>query len=237
MLRWVLGDTLFFRGVRQYVNDPALAYGFAKTNDLKRNLEQVGGKNLTEFFSDWFTGQGYPSYTVKWAQNKSDWARISVSQTTSHPSVSFFEMPLALKFKKGSQEKTVVIDNTKNNEVFWEDIGFMADTVVIDPDFWLLSRNNVSIKEAALTGPDNEIKVYPVPTSLTDVTLSMKNPVAKTMMLRLFTTAGQLIWQQQIDTPGRDEQIQINISKFSAGVYLLHINAGDLKTTRHIIKK
>src|SRR6185436_16576056 len=68
MLRWVLGDTLFFRGLRQYVNDPALAYGFAKTNDLKRNLEQISNKTLTEFFNDWFIGQGYPSYTVKWTQ-------------------------------------------------------------------------------------------------------------------------------------------------------------------------
>ena len=54
MLRWVLGDTLFFRGIRQYVNDPKLAYGFARTDDLKRNLEQVSGKDLTEFFNDWF---------------------------------------------------------------------------------------------------------------------------------------------------------------------------------------
>ena len=101
----------------------------------------------------------------------------------------------------------------------------------------MLSKNNVSIKDAPLTGPDNEIKVYPVPTSSTEVTLSIKNPVEKTMMLRIFNTAGQLVWQQQINTPGRDEQIQINISKFSVGVYLLHINAGDLKTTLHIIKK
>jgi aminopeptidase N len=237
MLRWVLGDTLFFRGLRQYVNDPALAYGFAKTNDLKRNLEQISNKNLTEFFNDWFTGQGYPSYTVKWTQNKNDWARITVSQITSHASVSFFEMPLALKFKKGTQEKTVVVDNTKNNEVFWKEIGFKADTVIIDPDYWVLSKNNVSIKEAALAGPDNEIKVYPVPTTSTEVTLSIKNPVEKAMMLRIFNVAGQLVWQQPISTPGRDEQVQINISRFSAGVYLLHINAGDLKTTLHIIKK
>ena len=237
MLRWVLGDTLFFRGVRQYINDPQLAYGFAKTNDLKRNLEQVGGKNLTEFFNDGFTGQGYPTYSVKWQQNKNNWAKITVSQITSHPSVSYFEMPLALKFKNASQEKTVVVDNSKNNEVFWEEIGFIADTVIIDPDYWVLSKNNISIKEAALTGPVNEIKVYPVPALSTGITLLVKNPVEKTMMLRIFNTSGQLVWQQQINTPGRDEQIQINISKFPAGVYLLHINAGDLKTTRHIIKK
>ena len=218
------------------MNDPKLAYGFARTDDLKRNLEQVSSKNLAEFFKDWFTGQGYPSYTVKWTQNKNNWAKILVSQITSHPSVSFFEMPLALKFKSGIQEKTVVVNNTKNNELFWEDIGFEADTVIIDPEYWVLTKNNVSVKEPALSGPGNEIKVYPVPAS-SNITLSIKNPVEKTMALRIFNTAGQLVSQQQINTPGRDEEIHINISKLAAGVYLLRIDAGDLKTTRPIIKK
>jgi aminopeptidase N len=237
MLRWILGDSSFFRGVRQYANDPKIAFGFAKTDDLKRNLEQVSNKDLTEFFNDWFVGQGYPSYTVKWAQNKNNWAKITVSQLTSHSSVSFFEMPLALKFKSGAQEKTVVVNNTQNNEIFWEEIGFRADTVIIDPDYRVLSRNNVSVKEADIPGDINEIKVYPVPTSTTFVTLSIKNPVQRSMIIRIFNTAGQLISQQKLTTPGRDEEIQINISKLSAGVYLLHIDAGNFQTTRRIIKK
>jgi aminopeptidase N len=239
MLRWVLGDILFFRGIRQYVNDPKLAYGFARTDDLKRNLEQVSGKNLTEFFRDWYFSQGYPSYTVKWNQDNNHRALISVSQTTSHPTANFFEMPLALKFKSGSQEKTVVVNNTENNEFFSEQIGFKADTVIIDPDYWVLSKNNISIKDVALTPPISgyEINVFPVPTSLNTVTLSITNPVSERMSLRLFSTTGQLVWQQQVNTPGPIEQIQINISKLSAGVYLLHVDAGSFKTTRHIIKK
>jgi len=101
----------------------------------------------------------------------------------------------------------------------------------------VLSKNNVSIKELSLSNIDNEVKVYPVPASSTNVTLSIKNPLEKTMNLRIFNTAGQLIYQQQVNTPGRDEEIQINISKLSAGVYLLRIDAGNLKTTRHIIKR
>ena len=237
MLRWVLGDSSLFRGVRQYANDPKIAYGFARTDDLKRNLEQVSNKDLTEFFNDWFIGQGYPSYTVKWAQNKNNWAKIIVSQVTSHSSVSFFEMPVPLKFKSGAQEKTVVVNNTLNGEIFWEEIGFKADTVIVDPGYWVLSRNNVSVKEADIPGDINEIKVYPVPTSTTSVTLSIKNPVERSMVVRIFNAAGQLMSQQKLSTPGRDEEIQINISKLSAGVYLLRLDAGNFKTTRHIIKK
>ena len=239
MLRWVLGDTLFFRGIRQYVSDPKLAYGFARTDDLKRNLEQVSGKDLTEFFNDWFFSQGHPSYTVRWNQDNNNKAIVIVSQTTSHPSSNYFEMPLALKFKKGSKEQTIVVNNTKNNEFFTAEIGFKADTVLIDPDYRILSRNNVSINEVALAIPvtDFEIKVFPVPTSLNTVTLSVTNPVSEKMGLRLYSTTGQLVWQQQVNTPGPVELIQINISKLSAGVYLLRIDAGDFKTTRRIIKK
>ena len=236
MLRWVLGDTLFFKGIKQYITDPALAYGFAKTADLKRNLEQVSGKDLTEFFNDWFTGQGYPSYTVKWKQDENNRALISLSQATSHPSVLFFEMPVPLKFIKGSQEKTVVVQHTQNNEFASEEIGFKADTVLVDPDYWILSRNNISIHELLLTPSGHEIKVYPVPSSTNGVTVSIRNPVSKTASFRVFNTMGQLMWQQQINTPGVLEKIQINISKFSAGVYLLRIDAGDSKTTHHIIK-
>ena len=238
MLRWVLGDTLFFRGIRQYINDPKLAYGFARTDDLKRNLEQVSGKNLTEFFRDWYFNQGHPSYTVKWNQDNNHKALLSVSQTTSHPSSNYFEMPLALKFKSGAQEKTIIVNNTKNNEFFSEQIGFKADTVIIDPDYWILSRNNVSVKDVTLTTPASgyAINVFPVPTSSNTVTLSITNPVSAKMSLRLFNTMGQLVWHQQVSTAGPIELIQINISKLSAGVYLLRVDAGSLKATQHIIK-
>ena len=237
MLRWILGDTLFFRGIRQYLNDPKIAYGFARTDDLKRNLEQVGGKDLDEFFNDWFTGQGYPSYEVRWGQNENNKALFVISQTTSHPSVSYYEMPLALKFKNNSHEKTIVVDNTRNNELFSEQLNFKADTVIIDPDCWIISGYKNSIKDPTLTTQDNEIKVYPVPTIADVVVLSVTKPTSKTMQLRIFNTMGQLMSQQQVNTTGAIEKIQINISKLSAGVYLLRIDAGELKTTRHIIKK
>jgi aminopeptidase N len=60
MLRWILGDNAFFTALRNYQIDPAIIYGFATTADLKRNMEQASGKDLTYFFNEWFSGQGYP---------------------------------------------------------------------------------------------------------------------------------------------------------------------------------
>jgi hypothetical protein len=146
MLRWILGDSVFFTALRNYQTDPAVIYGFAHTADLKRNLEQTSGKNLTNFFNQWFTGQGYPSYNVEWLNLSGGNVRIKMNQTTSHVSVPFFELPVALQFKNATQQATVVVNNTSNGEIFIKNIGFIADTVFIDPEYWLVSNNNTAVK-------------------------------------------------------------------------------------------
>ena len=144
MLRWKLGDNVFFDGIRNYLTDPTIAYGFARTTDLKRNLEQTSGQDLTNFFNQWFSGQGYPSYNVEWSNAGSGNVWIKMNQATSHASVSFFELPVALKFSNATQSATVVVNNTSNGEVFIKSIGFVADAVTIDPEAWLITRNNTS---------------------------------------------------------------------------------------------
>lgn len=233
MLRWVLGDTLFFKGVQQYMKDSKIAYGFARTDDLKRNLEEVSGKNLTTYFNNWYKAEGFPTYNVMWSINKNNWAKIVVSQTTSHPSVSFFEMPLALKFIKGSQVKTIVVNNSKNNQLFWEDIGFDADSVLVDPEYWILSKNNTAIKEVGSV-IENEIKIYPNPASTT-ITISIKNPTTKKLHVSLFMENGQLVYKTDVETPGRDENFLITTSQFSRGIYMLLIENENFKNAKKII--
>lgn len=149
MLRWILGDNVFFSALRNYQTDPAIVYGFATTADLKRNLEATSGRDLTYFFNEWYSGQGYPSYNVQWSPAGSGNVWIKMNQVTSHPSVPFFELPVALQFKNATQQATVVVNNTSNGEVFLKTIGFVPDTVFIDPEAWLITRNNTSAKLAA----------------------------------------------------------------------------------------
>ena len=64
MIRYVLGNEVFYQAMRNFLNDPEIAYGYAVTTQLKAHLEAVSGKDLTEFFNDWVYGEGYPSYQV-----------------------------------------------------------------------------------------------------------------------------------------------------------------------------
>ena len=147
MLRWILGDAVFFNAVRNYINDVSLVYKFATTANLKSHLEGASGKDLTYFFDQWFNGQGYPSYQVEWS-NSGNSVNVNLKQTTSHASVSFFQLPVPLLFKNSTtgQEKLVVLNNTSNNQNFAETIGFEAESVTVDPDYWLITKNNTVTK-------------------------------------------------------------------------------------------
>lgn len=225
MLRWLLGDDIFLKGVRQYLSDPGMSYGFARTADLKRNLEEVSKKDLTPFFNDWFEGQGYPSYTVEWSPAGNDYARIKISQTTSHPSVPFFEMPVALLFKNGTQQKTVIIDSRSSGELFYRKIGFAADTVIIDPDYWLISKNNVS-KKLVPADPQNTIQVFPNPAH-DHISVYLQNFSYPGVTLAFYNAGGQLLYSRGIVLYNNSYFEEINIAAYAAGVYFLKISSGN----------
>ncbi|NIJ55066.1 M1 family aminopeptidase [Dyadobacter arcticus] len=147
MLRWILGEAVFKTAIKNYLQDPAIAYGFATTAMLKNHLETASGKNLNYFFDQWFTGEGFPTYHIDWYPSNNT-VEVKLNQTTSHPSVGFFQLPVPLLFRNSvtNEEKLVTLNNISNGQVFSENLGFTADQVIFDPEAWLISRNNVLTK-------------------------------------------------------------------------------------------
>jgi aminopeptidase N len=64
MLRTVVGDSEFFRGIRDYY--AAHVDGTATTNDLTASMEVRSGKTLRWFFDQWLRRPGYASLTTSW---------------------------------------------------------------------------------------------------------------------------------------------------------------------------
>jgi aminopeptidase N len=236
MLRWKLGDTIFFRAIRQYQKDPKIIYGFAKTDDLKRNLELVSGHDLTEFFNDWFKGQGYPSYNVEWTQLGSSYVRIKMNQVTSHPSIIFFKLPVALKFKNASQEKTIVVDNKINGEIFIRNIGFRADTVLIDPEYWLITKNNTSQKKMDVVNGENIVQVYPNPVQ-SQLYVYLSNFSATGATIGLHNSIGQLVYSQKLTLQNGSEFTEIPTQYLAKGIYFLQVKTDNgIKVAKKLVK-
>ena len=235
MLRFKLGDSAFFNGIRKYQKDPAVIYGFARTADLKRNLEEESGQDLTIFFNQWYQGQGYPSYNVQWSELGSSYVKIKMNQVTSHSSVSFFEMPVALKFKNASQEKTVIVDNKFNGETFIRNIGFKPDTVLVDPEYWLISKNNSTEKIIFPSTGNPVVELFPNPIQ-NPFTVYLHDFNLDAADLVMFNMLGQQIYKQHIKLINGAEILQLNFNNLSHGTYILKIISGDFKYTKKLLK-
>jgi hypothetical protein len=165
MLRWLVGDSVFFQAARDYLYDPAQANGFARTADLQRHFETASGRDLDGFFADWFYGEGFPSYTVNWIQEQ-DSVILWIDQTQSHPSVPYYEMPLHIIAYRFGVIADTVLDHTYDHQRFSIYVGNnQISQLIFDQDKWILSKNNKVIK---LTTPTHdvtqpEIQVTPNP--------------------------------------------------------------------------
>jgi aminopeptidase N len=196
----------------------------------------VSGKDLTKFFNDWYKGQGYPSYNVQWTQLGNSHVRIKMNQTVSHPSVSFFALPVALKFKNATQEKTIVVDNKFNGELVIKNIGFVADTVFIDPDAWLVTRNNSSQKVPDVVTGQNVLLVYPNPFS-DRFYVYLRNFSASTAYINLFNSTGQLVASQKVSLLNGSEFVEMVSEKLASGIYVVRVEADNgFKNSKQVLK-
>ncbi len=229
MLRKKLGDTDFFQGLRDYLNDPLLAFGYAKTPDLIRNLEAASGMDLDEFFNDWIYGEGYPSYTVRWNPGSGGSINVTLSQTQSDNSVSFFEAQVPLRLK-GTQGETldIVLDNTVNNQSFQPTVNFTVQRVEFDPEYDLISGYSTVVLGTADLTLDQQVVVYPNPASSM---INIQKPQAlQVNQLRIYNTLGQLLY-------GKEYSEAIDLSNFSPGLLFIQMETSEGIINRTLVKE
>ncbi|MBS1736791.1 MAG: T9SS type A sorting domain-containing protein, partial [Bacteroidetes bacterium] len=181
MLRTLLGDTLFFRGMRNYLNDPLLTYGSATSGDLKRNLEAVaGGYDLQPFFDSWVYGNGYPSYNttkaIQWWPTNSTKITVWVpaGQTKSSGStVSYYYTPIPLRVQGAGGKDTVIVLYDQNGNLSRAgngistaqtgpiefDLGFVPTSVSFDAFNQTLATGAVPVKTTLLATSVLDFKV------------------------------------------------------------------------------
>lgn len=165
MLRWMVGDSAFFEACRNYLQD--YDEGFARTTDFQNHLEAVSGIDLEEFFADWFYGEGYPSYTVNWEQVQ-DSVILWIDQEQSHPSVSYFEMPVPIAAYRFGIVADTVFQHTYEHQRFAMYVGMnQVSQILFDQDKWILSKGN-TINKLITAIPElvaDDLVIYPNPAS------------------------------------------------------------------------
>lgn len=221
MMKWVLGDTAFYQALKDYHARPNLAYNYARTADLNASLLTSTGKDFTEFFNDWIYGQGYPTYDIRWKQVGNQ-VTFKASQTQSHSSVNFFEMPLPIKVTgTGGQTAFFALNNTSNNQYFTEAVSFPITSVQFNYEYQMLEKNSTVSQDNTLSTADfkiDEFSIYPNPVKDELFVSGLK----KEADYQIFTADGRLIKKGKTDK-------KIEVSILQKGIYFIKILNSNLK--------
>lgn len=232
MLRWKLGDSLFFAGLENYHSNSIRKYGFGRTDDLRQEFENISGLNLQEFFDDWIYGQGYPTYDILLNNLGSNNYEVQIFQTSSHPSVGFYEMPVAIRFEGYNSDTLIVFDHQSDGQIFQFSTDFQITNQTFDPDRWLCAKNLVNGIDDEVNQID--INIYPNPSNGTFM-VKTEHIIEDDWKFELLDYSGK---SQAFET----KIISDNILEFSVknanGVYFLRIFDGNsIKGTHPLILK
>jgi len=138
MLRYVLGEELFWKSIRHYCKRNANRS--VETADLRIAIEESTGRSLNWFFDQWLHHAGYPEYQVEKEWNEDD-KLLSVTirqKQTVDGRTPLFRMPVELEFVTSDETTIRTVTVAKAEETFHFSLPERPRRVNFDPRNWIL---------------------------------------------------------------------------------------------------
>ena len=143
-------DSLFFAGLREFQND--FKDSVARGIDFRNKMQEISSINYTPFFEQWYFGEGYPTYSIRWKQIGQD-LLLELKHTASKPSVTpTFTNPIDLRFiRQGMNDTLIRFDVASNSQQFYiSNFGTLSSTITVDPQNWIINTIGTIIQDNSL---------------------------------------------------------------------------------------
>ncbi len=240
-LRYVLGDSLFFKVMHDYATDPNFMFKNAMTHDFAAKASQASGQNLDWFFDDWVYAPNHPVYQNTFDIDSLDgnsW-RVSfiITQTQANP--EFFRMPVQLKFVfTDATDTTIRVANETNHQEYGFVFSKKPVDVVFDP------FRNILLKQAAtiynvkkIPGSSGFVLKQNEPNPFRNSTVvSYEVPVREMVTISVYDSNGKMMNRpvSRMHVPGSYRFEWVN-EGFSPGVCFLKMEAGTFVETKRML--
>jgi aminopeptidase N len=149
MLRGIVGNSALTEILRNYLNDPELAYNSAVTEDFQEIVENVTGSDFDYFFSEWIYGENYPKYLVDWKFEIVTGSIYKVDfkiEQAVNTFPSFFTMPVQIKISTELMDTLVTVFNNRQVQDF-------SIYVTGEPINFTFDPENLILKDVLINDP------------------------------------------------------------------------------------
>ena len=242
MLRYTIGDSLFFAFFNAYATDTAnFKHKNAVTNDVTEKLNQVAGQDLTWFMDEWIKQPNHPVYSNTYAISSlggGSW-QVSFVAKQTQTNTPFHKMPIQVKisFMSGPDTTIRVMNEVNNQEYYWTfDRQPSANGVTFDPG------NDIVLKQGGATiGIPGAIEIpfkyalyqnYPNPFNpVTKVNFDI--PRKNIVTIKIYDVLGRLVNVLLNETKSAGSySVTFDGTNLPSGVYYYEIKAGNYTATK-----
>ena len=138
MLRTLVGDSAFFRGLRSYYL--ANRHSTALTDDLRRAVEASSGRPLGWFFDQWLRRPGFAEVTTSWRYDASQHRVVATIAQSSRFGAYRFPLTVAITDASGKERRATVAvpASATSTLVVPVEIDAPPRAVLFDPDVRVL---------------------------------------------------------------------------------------------------
>jgi aminopeptidase N len=227
-------DSTFFRGLRAF--QTAFSHSVATVIEFKIFMENYSGMNLTQFFNQWYYGQGYPTFSVSWNQSNNVFY-LKSTQTQSFPSsVPLFMTDVDYRISRTAKPDTIVrLYHGQTVENYTLALTGTVTSIGVDPNNWILNKVGTNTKDINLSASEleaNEVMIFVGPNPTSDALNIYMNNNDKASV-EIFDITGKLMLTQAFDT-----HTEFDISKYANGIYTVSIKnkSGDVIKTTKVVK-
>lgn len=237
MIRFELNDdSLFFSVLKNF----QLTYSsnVATVIDFKNVLEQVSGKDFTDFFNQWYFGEGYPTFNITWEQ-AGDTLVIHSVQTTSTATTTLFQMPFELGVKLSDGNSIIRLYQTANDQTFKIPFAQSVSNIEFDPNDWLIAKATLNLVDVEnQDSPINKFSLsqnYPNPFN-PSTTITFTIAKRGIVNLKIFNSLGKEIKTLLSKELGPGQHIvHFNASSLASGIYYYKIISETYSSTKKMV--
>lgn len=230
----VNNDSVFFGAVKAY--QQKFGFGHVTMQDFIDVMEEKTGMDLTQFFQQWYYGEGYPTFAITWYQ-KNGKVKIKLVQTTSAPTVTpLFVTPVEIALKTAGGDQRFRLDQVIGTQYYEISFTETVTGITIDPDDWLLNKIKAITKDSSvLSMPASEdkgegLRVYPNPFTKN---LCIELPqYSSDTYVQLSTMTGQTVC---VSYP-EESNFVMETSKLANGLYILAVRQHDTWQFTKVVK-
>lgn len=242
LLRYSLGDELFFPAIYDYATDTVdFKYKNATTDDFRAKLEESTGKDLEWFFESWVKQPNHPIYHNEYTfhdNGNGTWdVNFLVNQVQDN--APFFPIPIELSiYFEDSSDTTIRVMSEENQQVFT--FTFDKEPAVMFFDL----RNEIVIKQATLSVGIEEDNIgnqafrleqnFPNPAS-SQTTFTYSVPQNGMVSLSVYDMTGKMVKELVNEVQSKGTHIlTADLSHLRSGVYFYTLYTGEQSLTKRM---